>query len=153
MIFKFINLSYLFLFHVYFLGSLLVFCVLFSIRSTFLFLGHCIGDCIGQWKTTKLSVRTISPSQSFPTRPTRSLSRPARHSSCVAVNWSPARDKACLTSRQFWLVKCRESKERRKFFCCGNAEKLKSFDQGHIVGRNYSKFFHLLVRIHQIRMF
>jgi len=38
-------------------------------------------------------------------------------------------------------------------FCCKNAEKLESFGQGAPCGRNYSEFFHLFVRIHQIRMF
>jgi len=65
----------------------------------------------------------------------------------------PTRNKARPTSRQFWLVKCRESKERSKFFCCGKCKKTRKLQSRAPCGRNYNEFFHLLVRIHQIRMF
>jgi len=129
-----------------------VFCL---VRSIFLFLGHYIGNCVGKWKTTKLFVRTISPSQIFITRPARSLSHPTRHSSCIAVNWSLTQREIRLAQRadNFWLVKCQESKERKEFFLCGNAEKLKILVKGTLWDEITANSSIYSCEIHQICMF
>jgi len=64
----------------------------------------------------------------------------------------PTRDRAHPASRPFWLVKFRESKERSQFFSWWKRKKTRKLRSRASCGWNYSEFFHLLVRIHQIRM-
>jgi len=78
-----------------------------------------------------------------PTRPARSLSRPARHSSCVAVKWSLTQREIRLAQRagsSGWLS-FENQRKGVSSFVVENAEKLESFGQGHLVDEitaNYS---------------